>query len=144
MIYTSLTCMAIKIAYDAHNGQLDRSGLPYIFHPYHVAEQMDDEYSVCVALLHDVVEDTAVTIEELEKVFPAEVTEAVSLLTHDKDTPYLEYVRTIKGSPLALKVKLADLEHNSDFSRIPDASPEDRERLRQKYEAAKQILTSEE
>ena len=65
MIYTSLTCEAMKIAYRAHHGQTDKAGLPYVVHPFHLAEQMEDEYSVCVALLHDVVEDTDVTLEEL-------------------------------------------------------------------------------
>ena len=73
MIYTPLTNKAQRIAYDAHQGQTDKSGQPYIFHPYHLAEQMTDEVSVCVALLHDVVEDTAVTFEELEREFPPEV-----------------------------------------------------------------------
>ena len=54
MIYTALTKKAMKVAYEAHHGQTDRSGTPYIFHPFHVAEQMDDELSVCAALLHDV------------------------------------------------------------------------------------------
>ena len=90
MIYTELTKKAMQLAYDAHHGQLDKSGVPYIFHPFHVAEQMNDEYTVCVALLHDIVEDTEVTIAELEKIFPPEVTEAVRLLTHDKELPYSE------------------------------------------------------
>lgn len=142
MIYTELTIKAMKLAYDAHHGQLDKSGVPYIFHPFHIAEQMNDEYTVCVALLHDIVEDTEVTIEELEKIFPPEVTEAVHLLTHNKELPYSEYVLNIRRSPLAVKVKLADIEHNSDFSRLTDASPADIERLRKKYEEAKLILTS--
>ena len=142
MIYTELTIKAMKLAYDAHHGQLDKSGVPYIFHPFHVAEQMNDEYTVCVALLHDIVEDTEVTIAELEKIFPPEVTEAVHLLTHDKELPYSEYVRNIRRSPVAVKVKLADIEHNSDFSRLTAASPADIERLRKKYEEAKLILTS--
>ena len=96
MIYTALTCKAMKLAYDAHHGQLDKNGVPYIFHPYHLAEEMQDEYTVCAALLHDVVEDTDVTLEELEKEFPPEVTEAVKLLTHDKDTDYFEYIKAIK------------------------------------------------
>ena len=58
MIYTELTCKAMKLAYNAHHGQTDYNGIPYIFHPIHLAEQMDDEFSCCVALLHDVVEDT--------------------------------------------------------------------------------------
>lgn len=74
---------------------------------------MTDEVSVCVALLHDVAEDTSVTIEELELEFPKEVTEALRLLTHDAGTDYFDYVRAIKQNPVAVKVKLADLAHNS-------------------------------
>ena len=84
MIYTSMTIKAMKLAYKAHEGQVDRSGVPYIFHPIHLAEQMDEEISCTVALLHDVVEDTEVTLAELEQAFPTAVTEAVHLLTHDK------------------------------------------------------------
>ena len=73
MIYTALTKKAMKVAYEAHHGQTDRSGTPYIFHPFHVAEQMDDELSVCTALLHDVVEDTEITFEDLTGEFPEEV-----------------------------------------------------------------------
>ena len=73
MIYTSLTNRALRLAYNAHQGQVDKSGQPYIFHPYHLAEQMTDEISVCVALLHDVLEDTDVSLEELEALFPPEV-----------------------------------------------------------------------
>mgnify|MGYP002225017817 CR=1 FL=1 len=65
MIYTALTKKAMKVAYEAHHGQTDRSGTPYIFHPFYVAEQMDDELSVCTALLHDVIEDTEITFEDL-------------------------------------------------------------------------------
>ena len=69
MIYTPLTNRAMQIAYQAHHGQVDKSGLPYIFHPYHLAEQMEDEYTTCIALLHDVMEDTDVTREELAAEF---------------------------------------------------------------------------
>ena len=67
MIYTDKTRLAIKIAFSAHDGQFDRSGIPYILHPLHVAEQMNDEDTTIVALLHDVVEDTSITIEDLRK-----------------------------------------------------------------------------
>ena len=76
MIYTPLTKAAMEIAYRAHHGQLDKSGVPYIFHPIHLAEQMVDEVTVCVALLHDVVEDTDITFEALEgEGFTAEIIE---------------------------------------------------------------------
>ena len=144
MIYTPLTGKAMKTAYDAHHGQLDKNGVPYIFHPYHLAEQMTDEYTTCVALLHDVVEDTDVSLSELEKEFPAEVTEAVKLLTHDDSVDYLDYVRAVKTNPIARAVKLADLHHNSDLSRFINEedrnSPKTLQRL-EKYSKAIAILT---
>ena len=142
MLYTPLTLDALKCAWEAHLGQLDKSGLPYIFHPYHLAEQMDDEVSCAAALLHDVVEDTDVTLEQLRQRFPAEVTDAVALLTHDKTTDYLDYVRALRANPVAKKVKLADLAHNSDQSRLgwASVSPEQLRRLREKYARAKELL----
>ena len=140
MIYTPLTCEAMKIAYAAHHGQVDNGGIPYIFHPYHLAEQMQDEYTTCVALLHDVVEDTDVTLEELAKIFPAEVVEAVGMMTHGKDEPYLDYVRRVKRNPIAKAVKLADLRHNSDESRMPGADEARLAYFREKYRKAFEIL----
>lgn len=143
MIYTKLTNKAMKFAYDAHHGQVDCNGVPYIFHPYHLAEQMTDEITTCVALLHDVVEDTDVTIEELEAEFPKEVTDAVRLLTHDKSTDYFDYVRAIKTNPIAKTVKLADLSHNQDESRIAvptDITNRKIKHWRDKYSKARKIL----
>lgn len=142
MIYTELTNKALRIAYAAHAGQLDKCGAPYIFHPAHVAEQMDDEMSTCVALLHDVVEDSDVTLDDLAREFPPEVVEGVRLMTHDPSVDYLDYVRAIKGNPVAEKVKLADLAHNSDQTRFAGqpVAPEELERRRRKYDAAREIL----
>lgn len=143
MIYTALTNKAMKIAYNAHHGQTDCNDVPYIFHPYHLAEQMNDEITTCVALLHDVVEDTNITIEQLEKVFPKEVTEALKLLTHDDNTDYFEYIMAIKKNPIAKTVKMADLLHNSDQSRITDYNAVSAEKLEywnKKYAKARQIL----
>ena len=112
MIYSELTCKAMKIAYSAHQGQVDKAGLPYIFHPYHLAEQMTDEFSVCVALLHDVVEDTGITISELQKEFPQEIVDAVEALTHVPGTGYSEYIYSVAKNPIATKVKIEDLYHN--------------------------------
>lgn len=143
MIYTDLTERAMVLAYRAHEGQLDKAGIPYIFHPYHLAEQMDTEAAVCVALLHDVVEDSAVTMAEIAAAFPPEIAEAVRLLTHDKETPYLDYIRALRTNPLARKVKLADLLHNSDESRLRDTvanEPALVRKRRAKYEAAQAIL----
>lgn len=140
MIYTQLTNEAMKIAYEAHHGQVDKGGIPYIFHPYHLAEQMDDEYSTCVALLHDVVEDTSVTIASLAKIFPKEVIDAIEIMTHGENEPYLEYVARVKTNPIAKKVKLADLRHNSDESRIPNADEATLAYFREKYRKAFEIL----
>lgn len=142
MIYTPLTNKAMQIAYRAHHGQVDKSGIPYIFHPIHLAEQMDDEISCCVALLHDTVEDTDVTLEDLKEIFPPEVTDVVALMTHHDDTDYFDYVRRIKANPVAKKVKLADLAHNSDQSRCvgSDLSEGKKEYFRVKYSKAEAIL----
>ena len=117
MIYTLLTNKALILAYQAHHGQVDYNGIPYVFHPVHLSEQMDDEISCCVALLHDVVEDTDITLDQLAKEFPQEVIKPLNLMTHQKDEDYFEYIRKIKTNPIAVKVKLADLNHKSDQSR---------------------------
>ena len=141
MIYTELTIKAMNLAYNAHHGQFDKGGVPYIFHPIHLAEQMDDEVSTCAALLHDTVEDTAVTLEELAEIFPREIVEAVDLLTHRDGVEYFDYVRAIKANPVAVKVKLADLAHNGDPKRICNQGNQERRRI--KYAAARRILTDE-
>ena len=142
MIYTPMTNKAMRIAYKAHHGQLDYNGIPYIFHPIHLAEQMDDEISCCAALLHDVVEDTDVTMEDLAREFPAQVMEVLKLLTHNDNVPYFDYVREIKKHPVAKKVKLADLAHNSDQTRCvgSDLTEERLAYWKDKYAKATKIL----
>lgn len=146
MIYTLMTKKAMRLAYDAHHGQIDKSGIPYILHPVHLAEQMDDETSCTVALLHDTVEDTDITLEDLAREFPQEVVDAVALLTHAPGVNYFDYVRAIKTNPISTKVKLADLAHNGDFTRCvgSDISPERMAGWQEKYRKAREILTHEE
>lgn len=140
MLYTPLTKKALKLAYDAHAGQVDKAGMPYIFHPYEVALQVQTEEEVCAALLHDVVEDTDWTMEDLRAAgFPETVLEAVQLLTHDPAVPYLDYVRALCGNPIAVAVKWADLHHNSERTRFDADSPDIEKRL-QKYAAARAVL----
>ena len=143
MIYTELTKKAMQIAYEAHQGQYDKGDVPYIFHPYHVAEQMTDETTTCTALLHDVIEDTEITLEQLEKEFPQKITEALKLLTRDGSMTYSEYIERLKHNPVARAVKLADLKHNSDMSRLDGnaVSEEKIESLKNRYLQAEQILT---
>ena len=144
MIYTDMTRAAAKLMCAAHGGQLDRTGLPYIFHPWHVAEQMIDEVSCAAALLHDVLEDTDTTADDMFKAgISAEVIEAVKLLTHDPEMDYFDYVRRLKSNPVARAVKLADLAHNSDLTRMPQVSERDLERNK-KYAKALAILENEE
>ncbi len=142
MIHTALTKKAMKIAFEAHKEQTDKSGIPYIYHPIHIAEQMNDEISVCVALLHDVIEDSSITLEQIaEQGFPDEVISALSLLTHDDAVSYMYYIDKIKSDPVAAAVKLADLKHNSDLTRL-DIIDENALRRAEKYSAAIELLSS--
>ena len=142
MIYTKMTILAMKTAYNAHLGQLDYNDVPYIFHPYHLAEQMDDEISCTAALLHDVVEDTSLTFADLEQIFPKQVIEIVMLLTHDKKVDYFDYIRKIKTNTIATKVKLADIEHNSNEDRSIGSNLTQEQLLywKEKYAKAKELL----
>ena len=139
MVYTKLTRKAMIIAYNAHNGQLDKSGVPYIYHPIHLAEQMDTETECIVALLHDVVEDTDITFEELEKDFPNEVIEILKLMTKDKNIDYMDYINKLKENPIARKVKIADLLHNSDETRLDEVTLNDKKK-KNKYKVALKLL----
>ena len=140
MIYTKDTKKALRLCFDAHINQTDKSGLPYVFHPFHLAEQMKTEGTTIVALLHDVVEDTDITLEDLkEKGFNKEIIDAIALMTHDDDTDYMDYVREIKKNPIAKAVKLADLRHNSDLSRM-DVIDEKVLSRREKYIKAIELL----
>lgn len=143
MIYTALTNRAMRIAYEAHAGQVDKCGMPYVFHPYHLAEQMPDEVTTCVALLHDVVEDTAITLDELEREFPPEVTEPLRLLTHDPAVPYRDYIDALVVDPVARTVKRADLVHNLDETRFEGCGHIDEAKLsrrRERYRVALEVL----
>lgn len=140
MIYTEMTKKALKLCFEAHKEQIDKSGMPYAFHPFHLAEQMQDEESTIVALLHDVIEDTDYTLDDLRKVgFDDSVLAAINLMTHEDGVPYMDYVEQIKTNPIAKTVKLADLRHNSDMTRLEVVTPRDQERA-EKYLAAIKLL----
>lgn len=136
MIYTEMTKKALRLSFDAHKDQVDKSGIPYVYHPFHLAEQMESEETVTVALLHDVVEDTDYTIEDIIAMgFPKPVTDALALMTHDKTVPYMDYVAKIKTNPIAKAVKLADLRHNSDTSRLEYVDEKVLRRIRKYHDA---------
>ena len=142
MIYTPMTKKALKLCFEAHKDQTDKSGMPYVFHPFHLAEQMKDEDTTIVALLHDVVEDTDVTIDDLKKMgFNDNVIDAIILMTHQSDVEYMDYIAKIKENPVAKAVKLADLKHNSDVSRLDSVTEWDKKRAA-KYKKAIRLLKS--
>ena len=141
MIYTPNTKKALKLCFEAHKNQADKSGLPYVFHPFHVAEQMTDEKTTIVALLHDVIEDTSYTLQDLRNLgFDEDVLGALELMTHDKNVPYIDYVAKIKGNAIAKTVKLADLSHNSDLTRLDEINEAALNRV-EKYKAAIILLS---
>lgn len=140
MIYTTLSKNAFKLCFEKHKEQKDKTGLPYVFHPFYLATQMDDEYSTVCALLHDVVEDSDVTFDDLEKYgYPIEIIDALKLLTHNNDDDYFDYVRKVCTNKLALKVKIADLKHNSDLSRL-DVIDEWALKRQEKYKKALKLI----
>ena len=143
MIYTALTKKALRLCFDAHKEQVDKTGMPYVFHPFHLAEQMTDEASTVCALLHDVVEDTDYTLEDLSKMgYPSEVIDVLRLLTHDPEVPYFDYVKAISVNPIAKQVKLADLAHNSDLSRMDGSEIDEWSMARtEKYKKAIEMLS---
>ena len=142
MIYTALTKKALKLCFEAHREQTDKSGIPYVFHPFHLAEQMDTEETVIIALLHDVVEDSDYTLEDLASMgFPNSIIEALALMTHNPKVPYMEYVQAISLNSLATKVKLADLRHNSDLTRLDCVDEKTLSRVK-KYASAIELLES--
>ena len=141
MLYTPLTKKALKICFEAHKDQVDKSGLPYVFHPFHLAERLRDEETVTAALLHDVVEDGHSTFEDLGREgIPESVLCALRLLTHDPSVPYLTYIEALKGNRIARAVKIEDLRHNLDATRLdaPDAKYREKAKL---YRKALRILT---
>ena len=140
MLYTKKVKKALQIAFDAHKDQVDKAGLPYIYHPFYLATQMETEDSIIVALLHDVVEDSHYTFEEIESYgFSPSIISALRLLTHEDSEDYIAYIHRVKANELARIVKLADLKHNSDESRLSHIDDKVRERL-QRYSKSIEIL----
>ena len=136
-----MTKKAIKLMFEKHKDQVDKSGIPYVFHPFHLAEQMDDEETTITALLHDIVEDTDTTFDDLRKLgFSDNIINALKLMTHDKNIDYFEYVKNISKNPIARKVKIKDLEHNMDTSRLDEVTDKDLERVKKYKKCNKYLL----
>ena len=134
--------IALSIAKKAHAGQVDKAGIDYIQHPLYVASQVKTEQEKAVALLHDVLEDSDITAADLLAYgLSNEVVTAVQTLTKKKGQSYQDYLEKVKSNDLARVVKLADLKHKSDLSRLKSVSDTDRERVK-KYKNAIRYLST--
>ena len=130
----------IILASKAHAGQIDKAGKPYIFHPLRIMLKMDGEEEIMSALLHDVVEDTPVTLSTLKELgYSENVLQAVEILTHSPDVEYFDYVRRCRTNKLARKVKEADASDNFDLTRILDPQEKDFAR-RNKYNSVLKLM----
>ena len=133
--------LAYEIAVRAHKGQVDGGGNAYIMHPMAVAEKVEGRVEKIVALLHDVPEDTAVDVESLRQLFGDEIADALDCLNHRKGEDYMDYIQRVKENKLAVKIKLADIEHNMDLSKLPEVDEKALKRV-EKYKRALEILAS--
>ena len=131
--------LARALAAYAHEGQLDKAGQPYLSHPVAVAKKVHTPEEKITALLHDVLEDTFVTPDTIENLFGAEILAAVQAVTRREGESYMAFVARAKQNPIARAVKLADLRHNMDLSRIPHPTAEDHARV-EKYRRAEALL----
>ena len=132
---------AIELAKQHHEGQTDKAGNPYIEHPLRVMNQVESEEEKIVAVLHDIVEDTDISLNDLRNEgFSEEVVSAVECLTKQDGENYDSYIERISFNPLAVKIKLADLEDNRDLTRLPEVTDKDLERI-EKYDKALEKLT---
>jgi len=126
------------LAYNTHKDQVDKAGLPNIDHPFYLATQMNTEEAIITALLHDAVEDSSYTFKDIERLgFSPSIMTALRLLTHDDSDDYITYIQRIKTNELARVVKLADLKHNSDDSRLDIIDDKVIERLHRYAESIK-------
>ena len=131
---------AIDLAVTAHRGQVDKAGKPYILHPLRVMFRGRGNHEMIVGVLHDVVEDTTLTLRELNRFFPFNLTRAIDCLTHRKNEPWVDYLSRVQQSDLAVLVKMNDLEDNMDPDRLKSLDHETRGRLAAKYKYAHSLL----
>lgn len=135
--------LALQTAKKAHAGQVDKAGRDYIEHPIAVAEKVNTPEEKMAAYLHDVVEDTDVTLEDLRSLgFPESVIEAVDCLTKREGVSLADYLYRVKHNEIARVVKLADLAHNSDINRIPEPKEKDYKRV-ERYHREAEYLRSD-
>lgn len=141
MLYTHLTVKAMLLAEKYHAGQYDKNGAPYLFHVYDVACGVHTEDEICVALLHDILEDTKCSEETLRCHFPDKIVEAVKIMTHSKKDSYIEYITKVKQNPIAKQVKLSDIRNNTREDRMSNLDEYTKARLLNKYKSALELLS---
>jgi guanosine-3',5'-bis(diphosphate) 3'-pyrophosphohydrolase len=135
-----LLSKAIILAAEAHDGQFDKGGRPYILHPLRIAEKFHPVQYKIVALLHDILEDTKITTDDLSSIgCSPEMIEAIQCLTRSENETYMDFIRRCKENPIAKLVKMADLEDNMDLGRIANPNEQDRKR-NERYQKAKHLL----
>ena len=131
---------AIALAVEAHRGQREKAGQPYILHVLRVMFQLDTEYERMAGVLHDVVEDTPYTLEDLRRVgYPEPVVTAVDCLTRRPDETYEAFIERAVVNPIARRVKLADLEDNMDIRRLREVTEHDHERMNRYIRARNRV-----
>ena len=131
---------AISIAIEAHEGDVDKAGSPYILHPLRVMFQMETEEEMIAAVLHDVLEDTAISPDQLKETgFSERVLEALDSVTKRAGEAYEDFVKRAASDPIGKKIKLADLRDNMDLSRLERITDKDLERLKKYHNALKII-----
>jgi GTP diphosphokinase / guanosine-3',5'-bis(diphosphate) 3'-diphosphatase len=133
--------IAIQLAWEYHEGQVDKGGNPYILHPLAVMNRVNTVDEKVVAVLHDILEDTDMNEKELLIHFPRHIVEAVHVITRRPEGTYREFILRVRKNPLARAVKIADMEENMDLSRIPNPTKEDYERVEKRYKKFITLLT---
>jgi len=134
---------AIEIAVEAHKGQKDKAGIPYVLHPLRLMFKMESNNEKIAALLHDVVEDSDWTLDDLKKEgFNSDVIEAVSLLTRDEKDSYDEFVQKTVSNPISKNVKIADINDNLDLNRLNVIMDKDIARIKKYHRILKSITNT--
>ena len=133
---------AIALAVEAHKGQKDKNGQPYILHPLRVMLRLERELDRIVGILHDVIEDTSITPDDLRKAgYSEEILAALDCVTKREGEAYEDFVRRAESNPIAKRVKLADLEDNMDLKRLSQVLPKDIDRLNRYLNAWRHLLS---
>ena len=135
--------LAIDLANKYHYGQVDKGGLPYVLHPFYVMDTVNGIEEKIVAVLHDIIEDTSITVNDLISYgFDLNIVDAIVCITKIDGESYSDYLKRVKDNELARVVKLVDLSHNMDISRLSDPTKKDYKRV-ERYKKAYEYLMSD-